>query len=86
MHIPLLDLKAQYETYKDQAMQAIAEVCESQAFALTEIGYAMGKAGMYDRAYALFDKASELSYKKVTDAGLQAEILEKIDRYRGQLE
>jgi tetratricopeptide (TPR) repeat protein len=63
----------------------VIETPESQAFALAEIGYAMGKAGMYDRAYALFDKASEVSYKKVTDAGLQAEILERIDRYRGEL-
>ncbi|UCF15931.1 MAG: DegT/DnrJ/EryC1/StrS family aminotransferase [Phycisphaerales bacterium] len=34
MHIPLLDLKAQYATIKDQVTQAISEVCESQLFAL----------------------------------------------------
>ena len=34
MHIPLLDLKAQYATIRDQATQAIGEVCESQMFAL----------------------------------------------------
>ena len=34
MQIPLLDLKAQYRTYKDEVMRAIADVCESQAFAL----------------------------------------------------
>jgi dTDP-4-amino-4,6-dideoxygalactose transaminase len=34
MQIPLLDLKAQYKTCKDQITRAIAEVCESQAFAL----------------------------------------------------
>jgi dTDP-4-amino-4,6-dideoxygalactose transaminase len=34
MQIPLLDLKAQYNTCRDDIMQAIAEVCESQAFAL----------------------------------------------------
>jgi len=34
MQIPLLDLKAQYSRYKDEIMRAIAEVCESQAFAL----------------------------------------------------
>jgi len=34
MEIPLLDLKAQYDTYKSEVMPAINEVCESQAFAL----------------------------------------------------
>ncbi len=34
MQIPLLDLKAQYNTCKDEIARAIAEVCESQAFAL----------------------------------------------------
>ncbi len=34
MHIPLLDLKAQYVTIKDEIVQAIGEVCESQCFAL----------------------------------------------------
>jgi len=34
MQIPLLDLKAQYNTCKDEIASAIAEVCESQAFAL----------------------------------------------------
>lgn len=34
MHIPLLDLKAQYETIKDEVDRAISEVCESQIFAL----------------------------------------------------
>ena len=34
MQIPLLDLKAQYKTCKDEIARAIAEVCESQAFAL----------------------------------------------------
>ena len=34
MQIPLLDLKAQYKTCKDEIMQAVADVCESQAFAL----------------------------------------------------
>ena len=34
MQIPLLDLKAQYSTCKDEIMQAVADVCESQAFAL----------------------------------------------------
>ncbi len=34
MQIPILDLKAQYATYKSQALQAINEVCESQSFAL----------------------------------------------------
>ena len=34
MHIPLLDLKAQYATIKDEIIQAIGEVCESQYFAL----------------------------------------------------
>jgi len=29
-----LDLKAQYSRYKDEIMRAIADVCESQAFAL----------------------------------------------------
>jgi tetratricopeptide (TPR) repeat protein len=57
----------------------------SRAHALAEIGLAIGKAGMYDRANELFDKASDLAFKEVTDAGLQAEIRERIDRYRGQL-
>lgn len=34
MQIPLLDLKAQYKTCKDGIARAIADVCESQAFAL----------------------------------------------------
>lgn len=34
MQIPLLDLKAQYSTCKDEIARAIADVCESQAFAL----------------------------------------------------
>lgn len=34
MQIPLLDLKAQYKTCKDEIARAITEVCESQAFAL----------------------------------------------------
>jgi len=34
MQVPILDLKAQYATYKDEAIQAISEVCESQLFAL----------------------------------------------------
>ena len=34
MQVPLLDLKAQYATYKDEVMRAIADVCESQMFAL----------------------------------------------------
>jgi dTDP-4-amino-4,6-dideoxygalactose transaminase len=34
MRVPLLDLKAQYATYKDEAARAINEVCESQSFAL----------------------------------------------------
>ncbi|MBN2139242.1 MAG: DegT/DnrJ/EryC1/StrS family aminotransferase [Sedimentisphaerales bacterium] len=34
MQIPLLDLKAQYKTCKDEILRAITDVCESQAFAL----------------------------------------------------
>jgi dTDP-4-amino-4,6-dideoxygalactose transaminase len=34
MRIPILDLKAQYATIRDEVTQAIGEVCESQAFAL----------------------------------------------------
>jgi dTDP-4-amino-4,6-dideoxygalactose transaminase len=34
MRIPILDLKAQYTTIKDEVTRAISEVCESQAFAL----------------------------------------------------
>ena len=34
MRIPILDLKAQYATIKDEVTRAIGEVCESQAFAL----------------------------------------------------
>jgi dTDP-4-amino-4,6-dideoxygalactose transaminase len=34
MRIPILDLKAQYATIKDEVTRAIIEVCESQAFAL----------------------------------------------------
>jgi dTDP-4-amino-4,6-dideoxygalactose transaminase len=34
MQVPILDLKAQYKTIKDEVAQAINEVCESQAFAL----------------------------------------------------
>jgi len=34
MQVPLLDLKAQYATIKDELTAAISEVCESQAFAL----------------------------------------------------
>jgi dTDP-4-amino-4,6-dideoxygalactose transaminase len=34
MRIPILDLKAQYATIKDEVIPAISEVCESQAFAL----------------------------------------------------
>jgi len=34
MQVPLLDLKAQYATIRDEVMQAISGVCESQALAL----------------------------------------------------
>jgi dTDP-4-amino-4,6-dideoxygalactose transaminase len=34
MQVPLLDLKAEYATYKKEALQAITEVCESQFFCL----------------------------------------------------
>lgn len=34
MQVPMLDLKAQYAAYKDEAIKAINEVCESQLFAL----------------------------------------------------
>ena len=34
MQVPLLDLKAQYATIKDEILQAISDVCESQYFAL----------------------------------------------------
>jgi len=34
MQVPLLDLKAQYATYKNEALEAINEVCESQLFCL----------------------------------------------------
>lgn len=34
MRIPILDLKTQYATIKDEVMRAISEVCENQAFAL----------------------------------------------------
>ncbi len=34
MKVPMLDLKTQYATYKDEALRAINEVCESQSFAL----------------------------------------------------
>ena len=34
MRVPLLDLKAQYKTIKDEVKRAIDNVCESQAFAL----------------------------------------------------
>jgi dTDP-4-amino-4,6-dideoxygalactose transaminase len=34
MQIPILDLKAQYATYKSEALQTISEVCDSQLFAL----------------------------------------------------
>ena len=34
MHVPLLDLKAQYATIRDDVAQAIDKVCESQFFAL----------------------------------------------------
>ena len=34
MQVPLLDLKAQYKTYKREVVRAINEVCESQSFIL----------------------------------------------------
>lgn len=34
MQVPILDLKAQYATIRDEVTRAIGEVCESQAFAL----------------------------------------------------
>ncbi len=34
MQVPILDLKAQYAAVRNEAMQAISEVCESQSFAL----------------------------------------------------
>ncbi|MHC4557898.1 MAG: DegT/DnrJ/EryC1/StrS family aminotransferase [Planctomycetota bacterium] len=34
MQVPILDLKAQYAAIKDEVIQAISEVCESQHFAL----------------------------------------------------
>ncbi|UCC99122.1 MAG: DegT/DnrJ/EryC1/StrS family aminotransferase [Phycisphaerales bacterium] len=34
MQVPILDLKAQYATVKDEVTRAISDVCESQAFAL----------------------------------------------------
>ncbi len=32
--IPILDLRAQYATYKSEALRAISEICDSQSFAL----------------------------------------------------
>ena len=34
MDVPILDLKAQYGTYRSEALRAIEAVCESQTFAL----------------------------------------------------
>ena len=68
------------------AATQLIETPESQAFALAEIGLAMGQSGLYDRAEALFEKAGDLAYKEVTDTGLQAEITQTIDRYRGLLQ
>ena len=34
MQVPFLDLKVQYAAFKDEAIRAITEVCESQAFVL----------------------------------------------------
>ena len=34
MQVPILDLKAQYAAIKDEVIQAISEVCDSQSFAL----------------------------------------------------
>ena len=34
IQVPILDLKAQYAAVRDEVMQAISEVCESQSFAL----------------------------------------------------
>lgn len=34
MRVPFLDLKTQYATYRNEVLQAISEVCESQSFAL----------------------------------------------------
>mgnify|MGYP001573229473 FL=1 len=34
MQVPILDLKAQYATIRDEVTRAISDVCESQAFAL----------------------------------------------------
>jgi len=34
MQVPILDLKAQYAAVRNEAMQAISEVCESQSFVL----------------------------------------------------
>jgi dTDP-4-amino-4,6-dideoxygalactose transaminase len=34
MQVPILDLKAQYRTYKNEPLKAIEKVCESQLFAL----------------------------------------------------
>ncbi len=34
MQVPFLDLKTQYATYQNEAMQAVADVCASQTFAL----------------------------------------------------
>jgi dTDP-4-amino-4,6-dideoxygalactose transaminase len=34
VQVPFLDLKAEYATYKSEALRAISEVCESQLFAL----------------------------------------------------
>ncbi len=34
MQVPLLDLKAQYATIKEEVLHAISDVCESQYFAL----------------------------------------------------
>ena len=63
MQVPILDLKAQYATIKDEVMQAISEVCESQFFAL---GPAVAK--LEERIAEYCDSKYAIAVSSGTDA------------------
>jgi len=56
MQVPLLDLKAQYATIKDELLAAIAEVMESQHFILWD-----QKVEECEKAVAKYSPASTQS-------------------------
>jgi len=71
--------KAQF----DEAIEAADAIDDpvSKAHALAEVGHALSNAGVKDKAEQVLDRARKVAFDQVTDAGLQNEIFEKINKY-----